>query len=143
MLLSIYSRKRRRKRQKRRRKLKSAVEVSLEDYLQRVKTVNNHYDFLDVPTEATTAEIKKAYFGLAKRFHPDLFHKKSTRKHISAFRMRLQSLPTLTKRLKDEIRAKFTITNAERVGKKGITAKPACMLTKAFCTNRLAGDRRF
>ena len=56
---------------------KPAAEISLENYLQRVKTVTNHYDFLDVPTEATTAEIKKAYFGLAKRFHPDLFHKKS------------------------------------------------------------------
>ncbi len=59
------------------RENESAIEISLEDYLQRVKTVSNHYDFLDVSVEATAADVKKAYFALAKRFHPDLFHRKS------------------------------------------------------------------
>ncbi len=33
----------------------------------------NFYQILDISNSATQAEIKKAYFGLARKFHPDLF----------------------------------------------------------------------
>ena len=35
---------------------------------------------LSVSHKATTAEIKQAYFNLAKRFHPDLFHRQTDAK---------------------------------------------------------------
>ena len=49
---------------------------SLEDYLLRIKNAANHYELLDISTEAGNAEIKRAYFKYAKNFHPDIFHKK-------------------------------------------------------------------
>jgi len=33
----------------------------------------DHYQVLGVPSHADEEEIKKAYFGLARKFHPDLF----------------------------------------------------------------------
>jgi len=51
------------------------AEITLEKYLARVENAETHYELLDITHKATTEQIKHAYFGLAKRFHPDLFHK--------------------------------------------------------------------
>lgn len=54
----------------------TAAEVSLEEYLDRVERKATFYEVLDVSLEAPAAEIKTSYFQLAKRFHPDLFHRR-------------------------------------------------------------------
>ncbi len=51
--------------------------VSLEDYLQRVENSVTHYEVLNIEVKAPSSEVKMSYFGLAKRFHPDHFHKGS------------------------------------------------------------------
>lgn len=51
--------------------------ISLEDYLRRIENAINHYEFFDVAPNAPAAIIKMTYFGLAKRFHPDLFYKET------------------------------------------------------------------
>jgi len=51
--------------------------ISLEDYIERVEKADNFYDIFALPPEAPATEIKKAYFGLAKRFHPDLYHREA------------------------------------------------------------------
>ncbi len=43
--------------------------------LARVNGADNHYDVLDIGRAADMAEIKRAYHSLARRFHPDKFHK--------------------------------------------------------------------
>jgi curved DNA-binding protein CbpA len=53
------------------------AELTLEKYLARVEAAETHYELLNISHQATTADIKQAYFGLAKRFHPDLFHKQT------------------------------------------------------------------
>lgn len=48
--------------------------------LHRLSQAENHYEVLDVGRDATAAEIKRAYHGLARSFHPDKFHKSVSRK---------------------------------------------------------------
>jgi len=48
--------------------------ISLEDYLHRVENAATFYDVLGVDTKAEPAELKRAYFSLAKNFHPDRYH---------------------------------------------------------------------
>ena len=40
-----------------------------------------HYQIMDLPKTATEEEIKKAYFNLARRFHPDRFDRKVQAAH--------------------------------------------------------------
>jgi Flp pilus assembly protein TadD len=51
------------------------AELTLEKYLAMVENAETHYELLRIPHKASSNEIKQAYFYLAKRFHPDLFHK--------------------------------------------------------------------
>jgi tetratricopeptide (TPR) repeat protein len=53
------------------------AELTLETYLAMVEDAETHYELLRVSHKATTLEIKQAYFTLAKRFHPDLFHRQT------------------------------------------------------------------
>ncbi len=49
-------------------------EISLEEYLVRIEQAATHYDILGVDSKAETSELKRAYFNLAKNFHPDRYH---------------------------------------------------------------------
>lgn len=53
------------------------VKISLEEYLQRVEGSQTHYDTLGLANDADITQIKQMYFGLAKLFHPDRFHRES------------------------------------------------------------------
>jgi hypothetical protein len=67
--------------------LKAAdIKISLADYLQRVEKAETHYDILGLAPAAELPEIKQKYFGLAKLFHPDKFHreKAAMQKRIQA-----------------------------------------------------------
>jgi hypothetical protein len=49
--------------------------LTLEEYLRRVEEAPDYYGVFDVATDALAADIKRSYFALAKRFHPDLFQR--------------------------------------------------------------------
>lgn len=51
------------------------VEISVDDYLARVEKAESLYEVLGVPNTSKPVSIRQAYFNLAKRFHPDRFHK--------------------------------------------------------------------
>jgi tetratricopeptide (TPR) repeat protein len=52
---------------------KEAV-ITVEEYLDRVEGADTYYDVLGVDSKADIGELKKAYFALARMFHPDRFH---------------------------------------------------------------------
>lgn len=49
--------------------------VDLDALFARLETAENHYQVLGLMRTASTAEIKSSYHQLAKRFHPDRFHR--------------------------------------------------------------------
>jgi len=53
------------------------VTISLEEYLMRLENAETHYDTLGIENDAEATEIKQMYLGLAKRFHPDKYHRES------------------------------------------------------------------
>lgn len=55
-----------------------AVQISLEEYLERVEKAETLYDVLGVLEKASLAEIKNSYFAMAKLFHPDRFHREES-----------------------------------------------------------------
>jgi curved DNA-binding protein CbpA len=55
-------------------------ELTLEKYLEQVENAETHYELLNISHKSNVSDIKMAYFGLAKRFHPDLFHKQTDAK---------------------------------------------------------------
>jgi curved DNA-binding protein CbpA len=55
----------------------SQPELSLDDYLAQVESAGTYYDLLGIETDAEPAAIKRAYFNLARSFHPDHFHQES------------------------------------------------------------------
>lgn len=50
------------------------IPITLEDYLARVEAAGTHYEILGVDPKADTDELKRAYFSLARMFHPDRYH---------------------------------------------------------------------
>jgi len=48
--------------------------LTVEEYLKRIEDAETHYDILGVDPKADLDELKRAYFFLAKNFHPDRFH---------------------------------------------------------------------
>lgn len=48
--------------------------MSLDEYLERVEGAATYYDLFGVDSKADISEIKRAYFALARMFHPDRYH---------------------------------------------------------------------
>jgi len=75
-------------------------EKQLEEYLSRISEAGSHYEVLDVGKAAQLKEIKRSYYMLARRYHPDRF-RVSVSKEVharmeSAFARITQAYETLT-----------------------------------------------
>lgn len=74
------------------------VAITLEEYLIRVEKSVTHYDILGVDIKADADELKRAYFYLAKNFHPDRYHSEGgarLKRIQSAFTVLAQAHETL------------------------------------------------
>jgi curved DNA-binding protein CbpA len=49
-------------------------EETLDQFFIRIDNASNHYETLDVPVTADLGQIKRSYYSLARRYHPDKFH---------------------------------------------------------------------
>lgn len=71
---------------------------TLDEYLARVENAATYYDVLGVDPKADIPTIKRAYFSLAKAFHPDKFHSEgpeTARRAQTAFTQMMQAHETL------------------------------------------------
>ncbi|MCS6873519.1 MAG: DnaJ domain-containing protein [Pyrinomonadaceae bacterium] len=84
------------------KKQKEEAEEALEEYLNRVEHAENFYQVLNVSTQSTDEEIKKAYFSLAKRFHPDRFHKEAGTQLHERIQKAFSQIARAYETLKDE-----------------------------------------
>lgn len=53
------------------------IEIPLSEYMRRVEEAETHYDIMGVSRLASAADIKAAYLGLAKAFHPDRYYRET------------------------------------------------------------------
>lgn len=52
-------------------------QITLEEYLARIAAAQSFYDMFALSPDATVPDIKKSYFAIAKRFHPDLYRREA------------------------------------------------------------------
>jgi curved DNA-binding protein CbpA len=86
----------------------------LENFLIRVKNAKTHYEVLDVAHEVSTDELKRVYYQLARRYHPDRFRKADAalmNRIQSAFARTTQAYDTLRD---DALRANYNAKIAAR-----------------------------
>lgn len=73
----------------------------LEEYLKRTAKAQNYYQVLGIDQKVEESEIKRAYFAVAKQFHPDKFHNDE-----SALRSKLQESFTRVSQAYDALKDK-------------------------------------
>ncbi|MEO7539676.1 MAG: DUF4388 domain-containing protein [Pyrinomonadaceae bacterium] len=101
------------------------IEMTLEEYLERVERSETHYDLLGVDTKVEIPELKAAYFALAKVFHPDRYHAEggeTLRRVQDAFTKLAQAHETLKhseSRLVYDYRMRKELTDKEKRGAAG------------------------
>jgi curved DNA-binding protein CbpA len=107
---------------------KEVTQESIEAFLDRLRRAESHYDVLGVESTASAAELKSAYYDLARRYHPDRFRKTApalVTRLESAFARITQAYDTLRD---DQLRASYNAKlqarkKAQRIVEK--TAKPS------------------
>jgi hypothetical protein len=57
------------------------LEITVEEYLERVENAPTFYDMLGVDTKADVVEIKRTYHALARMFHPDRYYSEGGELH--------------------------------------------------------------
>lgn len=101
-------------------------EEKLEEYLNRVENAEDFYKVLNVDSKSTTDEIKKAYFSLAKRFHPDRFHKEKGTELHERIQKAFSQIARAYETLKDEkLRRAYDLKIRSKAVKEETTRSPA------------------
>ena len=103
-----------------------AIEITLEEYLERTEKAETHYDVMGIDSKASVAEIKNAYFGLAKLFHPDRFHREAANKlpviqaAFSSVQQAYETLKTKESRENYDFKVRKELETKEKLRAQGI-----------------------
>lgn len=108
------------------------VHAQTKDEAARILNNKNHYTILDVKSDATAAEIKKAYRKLMSTYHPDRYMDNETKRKAATEVMKKlnESYEVLGDELKRKsyditVRATSTMKAASATSTKGPTPGPA------------------
>ena len=107
---------------------KRVEEVRPEELFERLKLATNHYQILGVVRTASAADIKRAYHGLAKRFHPDRFRKEADAAMLARIESGFAQIAQAYEALKDSAsRATYDskLMQQEAASRAARSAKPA------------------
>ncbi|HEX8922597.1 MAG TPA: DUF4388 domain-containing protein, partial [Pyrinomonadaceae bacterium] len=77
-------------------------QAELEAFFTRLSIATDHYQELGVRRSANIAEIKRAYYALAKRFHPDRFRKESDAARLTSIESAFAQVAQAYETLKDK-----------------------------------------
>lgn len=83
---------------------------SAESEIERIKAAPNHYAILHVSTDASSAQLKKNYYTLARMLHPDKCQLEGAEDAMTSVS---QAYDTLTNRLKKTLYDQFLSQTAE------------------------------
>ncbi len=72
-----------------------------EDLFDRLNNATNHYQVLGIVRSASQADIKRAYHGLAKRYHPDRFRREADEALMSRIESAFAQVAQAYEALKD------------------------------------------
>ncbi|GIU82457.1 MAG: DUF4388 domain-containing protein [Acidobacteria bacterium] len=108
----------------------------LEAYLNRVENASNYYQVLGVSPTSSTEEIKTAYFRLARRFHPDKYHKEAGTELHKRIQSAFGEIARAYETLKDEkSRKSYDLKYKDRIKSEETASKaedPLSMAKKSF-----------
>jgi curved DNA-binding protein CbpA len=77
-------------------------QAELEALFKRLSIATDHYQELGVRRSANIAEIKRAYYALAKRFHPDRFRRESDAARLASIESAFARVAQAYETLKDK-----------------------------------------
>jgi curved DNA-binding protein CbpA len=72
------------------------------EYLDRIEKAESYYEMLEIPIKSSLAEIKTAYFKLAKNYHPDKYHQETNSKIQQRIQEAFTEIARAYETLKDE-----------------------------------------
>jgi curved DNA-binding protein CbpA len=89
-------------------------DAELEQFLQRIEAAKDHYEILDLTTNADAEQIKEVYYTAARRYHPDRFHLKSGTSRHSRLSMAFAKVTQAYETLSDSTRRSAYDATIER-----------------------------
>jgi curved DNA-binding protein CbpA len=90
--------------------------VAIDDLSKRVED-GDYYVILGVPSDCSPSELKKAYYSLSRRFHPDRFYRREVAEHRSQLEFVFTGINISFEVLSDEVqRRRFDLEKAKKEG---------------------------
>jgi curved DNA-binding protein CbpA len=88
------------------------IKIQKRNLFRKVEIVKNNYQILGIPFDASYEEIKKAYYDLAKKYHPDINPSEESLEKFKEIKKAYEILGDPNMRISYDIENKFTNESA-------------------------------